>query len=233
MKLYARILVYAVAWAAVVFSAPFGAHPARAASPVAATASTSATANPSAAAPHANPRLKLSYRQFSISNLDASDVPLSGVELDVYPLSTRWVRAGLELEAGSGQATLSGQSVSARYGLMGVTGGFQYPARVTPFVEGRLVGGVLGGTLDGPIAVPGTSVTLSGSSAATWIYGRGIDVGADLFVIGRAYVSASMGWLRTTWGGVNYAATMQDPSGGIRFKDLTADSFTLKVGLGI
>ena len=231
MMIQARILGAAFAFA-LVSVALLGVRPAKAAQAVGATASQHTVATNPPAESHANPRLKLSYRQFSISNLDATEVPVSGVELDAYPLSTRWVRAGVELEAGSGHATLAGQSVTARYGLMGLMAGFQYPAPITPFIDARLVAGVLGGTLDGPVAVSGTSVILS-SSAATWIYGRGIDVGADVYVIGRAYLSASVGWLRTTWGGVDYAAMIQNPAGGIRWKDLTDNSFTFKLGLGI
>lgn len=201
--------------------------------PVATPTTVSATA--SAGPPvvtHANPRLKLSYRQFSVSNLDGTGVPLKGIELDVYPLSTRWIRMGLDLEAGRGQATVLGHSIQARYGLLGVVGGFQYPARITPFVEGRLVGGVLGGTLDGPLTIPGTTLMLNGTSVATYIYGGGIDIGADVFALGRGYVSVSLGWLRTTWGGLDYAAMIKDPLAGIQFKNLTDNSFTLKLGVG-
>ena len=182
---------------------------------------------------HANPRIELSYRRFSLRNLDLGTLPVNGLELDMYPVSSRWVRLGVELEAGAGQAALGGHTLDARYGLFGLIGGFQFPARVTPFVEGRLVGGVLGGTLDGPVTVPGTSVTLVGTSAVTWLYGGGLDVGADVFVLGRSQVSVALGWVHTTWGGVDYLGAMATPSIGVRFKDLTDDSFTLKLGIGL
>jgi hypothetical protein len=189
--------------------------------------------NEGALPPHANPRLKLSYRQFSISNLDQTSVSLRGGELDVYPLSRRWVRAGAELEAGGGRAALNGVPIDLRYGMLGAVVGFQYPDRITPFVDGRIVGGVMGGSLDHEVLVPGTSVTIGPASAATWILGRGIDVGAEVFAVGRVYVSGSLGWLRTTWHGVDYDGIMQNPDGGIRYKDLTGDSLTFKLGLGI
>jgi hypothetical protein len=182
---------------------------------------------------HSNPRLELSYRRFSLRNLDLGTLPVNGIELDMYPVSSRWARVGIELEAGAGQAALGGHTLDARYGLFGLIGGFQYPARVTPFVEGRLVGGVLGGTLDGPVTVPGTSVTLVGTSAVTWLYGGGLDAGADVFVLGRSHVSLALGWVHTTWGGVDYLGAMATPSIGVRFKDLTDDSFTLKLGIGL
>ena len=217
--------------------------------PVVGSASATATVDPPVAA-HPNPRLKLSYRQFAISNLDLSRVALSGVQLDVYPLSRRWARIGIELEGGTGSASLDAHSVGLWYALtglslgvleaeagtgraslnqnavdlwyamLGMTAGIQYPARVTPFVEGRLVGGTLGGNLEGAIAIPGTTATISGTSAVTWILGRGIDVGAEVFTVGRAYVSASIGWLHTTWHGIDYGAFVQDPSAALRTKDL-------------
>ena len=182
--------------------------------------------------PHANPRLKLCYRSFAVSNLDRTPLALAGLELDYYPLSTRWVRGGFTLAGGRGQGVISAQDVSMRYGLVGIAAGIQYPARITPFIEGQLSGGILSGATNGAIAVPGTGVAISGASAATWIYGRGIDVGAELYTIGRIYVSGSIGWLRTTWRGVDTVAMAQAPTAGVRFKDMTGDSLTFKLGLG-
>ena len=183
----------------------------------------------------APPRLELSYRRFSLRNLDLTSLPVTGLELDMYPLSTAWVRAGVELEAGAGSAALDGHTLDARYGLFGLVTAVQYPglARVTPFLAGRLFGGVLGGRLDGPIAVPGTTVTLIGTSAVTWLYGGGLDLGANVFALGSSHVSLALGWVHTTWGGVDYVGALATPSIGVRFKDLTEDSFTLKIGIGI
>jgi hypothetical protein len=183
----------------------------------------------------APPRLELSYRRFSLRNLDLTSLPVTGLELDMYPLSTAWVRAGVELEAGAGSVALDGHTLDARYGLFGLVTAVQYPglARVTPFLAGRLFGGVLGGRLDGPIAVPGTTVTLIGTSAVTWLYGGGLDLGANVFALGRSHVSLALGWVHTTWGGVDYVGALATPSIGVRFKDLTEDSFTLKIGIGI
>jgi hypothetical protein len=198
-------------------------------------ASLSAAAGPSAQPP-AFPHLKLSYRRFSIANLDLTSVPMQGLEIDAYPISTQWGRGGFEVEGGTGHATLNGVGVDARYGLIGFSAGFQYAAPVTPFVEGRLVGGILSGNLDGALAIAAATsspAAAMGSSATTFIYGRGIDVGAEVFAIGRAYVSASIGWLHTTWHGVDYAAIVENPSSRLRAKNLTADSFTFKLGIGI
>ncbi|HEX4403183.1 MAG TPA: hypothetical protein VH560_00030 [Polyangia bacterium] len=111
--------------------------------------------------------------------------------------------------------------------------GLQLPGRVTPFVEGRLDGGVLGGTLDGSLAIPGTTVSVSGVSAATWMVARGLDVGAELYVVGRAYLSLSLGWLRTTWGSADYEAMLAEAGASFKFKDVTHDTFLFKLGVGI
>ncbi len=198
--------------------------------PAAASAASDATIEAATPA-HPNPRLKLSYRRFALANLDGTPLWLDGAELDVYPLSRRWVRAGFELEGGGAHASLDGNGASLGYGLLGVSAGVQYPWRVTPFVEGRFAGGVLGGSLDQPLGVGGASV--SGTSAATWMYGGGIDVGAELYTARRFYLSAAIGWIRTTWHGVDLAAMEANPTGGMQFKDLTGDSFTFKLGCGI
>jgi len=191
-----------------------------------------ATALPDAAPVRHSPRLALSYRRFPISNLDTTKIPLAGLELDSYVLSTPWLHAGFEFEGGTGRAAFADRTVDVKYGLAGVTAGLQIPARISPFIEGRLFGGLLGGSVDQPITIPGTSMAIPGTSAATWIYGRGVDVGLDLYAIGPVYVTAAVGWLRTTWRGVDYAAMTANPSAGIQTKDLTADGYTLKLGLG-
>ena len=189
----------------------FGAEAARSDPAAAGPASVSETAGAPSEPPPGSPRLKLSYRRFSISNLDLSHVPLSGAALD-------------------------GAGVDVRYGLIGLGAGLQYAAPVTPFVEGRLVGGILSGNIDGSLAVAAATSSPAaavGSSATTFMYGRGIDAGAEIFAIGRAYVSLSIGWLHTTWHGIDYAAVVENPSAHLRAKDLSADSFTFKLGIGI
>jgi hypothetical protein len=180
---------------------------------------------------HDNPRLKLSFRQLWIANLDGSQVPLHGGQLDVYPLSRRWVRLGLELEGGAGSATVDTHGVNLWYGLAGLSLGVQYPARVTPFVEGRFAGGVLGGSLAQAVQVtPGLS--LSSASTATYLLTGGIDVGIEFYVSSRFYVSAAIGWVHSIYGGVDYAAlTSSTPA--LVYKGIAADAFTFKFGIGI
>lgn len=66
------------------------------------------------AQPHANPRLKLSYRRFAIENLDGTPIWLDGGQVDAYLLSRRWVRIGAELEGGGGHADLMGNGAHSR-----------------------------------------------------------------------------------------------------------------------
>lgn len=109
--------------------------------------------------PQPVPRLKLSYVRFDIGNLDGSGIPLDALHLDVYPLSRRWVRAGLELEAGRGDGSYLGDRAALTDLLLGLNAGVQLPGRVTPFIEGRLCGGALHGQTEGSIDVGGVTVT--------------------------------------------------------------------------
>jgi hypothetical protein len=175
---------------------------------------------------HPTPRLKLTYVRFSVGDTEGRAVPLEALHLDMYALSWRWLRAGLEAEAGRGHATFMNASTSLRYGLVGANGGLQLPGRVTPFIEGRLAGGVMGATLEETVMVTGVGV--SGASAATWMYLRGVNAGVEVYTFGRAYVSAALGWVRSTYRGADY-----DAMNGLKFMDVTRDSFLLKLGLGI
>jgi len=189
---------------------------------------------PGRAAEHPTPRLKLSYERLSAGNVDGTGMPLEALHLDMYAWSWQWLRLGVDAEAGRGHATLSGASASVKYGLLGVDAGVQIPGRVTPFFEGRLAAGVLGGTLDGALTIPGTTATVSGVSAATWMYARGLDAGVELYALGPTYVSLGLGWIRTTWGSASYDAMVASRGGaGLTFKDVTHDSFFFKIGVGI
>jgi hypothetical protein len=187
---------------------------------------------------HPNPRLKASYRLFSIAGLHGAPMWMQGGQLDGYFLSRRWIRAGFELEGGGGGAfvgSIAGADdirASLHYGLAGLTTGIQYPARVTPFIEGRAVGGVLTGKLTGALTV-GDDVYMGGMSATTWMWAGGLETGIELYVFRRAYLSVAAGWMRSTWHGVDVGAMLADPNGGRVYKNLVGDSFTLKVGLGI
>ncbi|HVV52446.1 MAG TPA: hypothetical protein VHO06_22455 [Polyangia bacterium] len=184
---------------------------------------------PPAAQP--NPRLKLSFVRFAIGNLDGSAIPLDALHVDVYPLSRRWVRAGLELEGGLGDATYMGDRARLADLLLGLNAGVQLPGRITPFVEGRLAGGALSGHTEGPITVDGLVVTQA--AATTYLYEFGVDAGAELYVVGRSYLSLSLGWLHTTWRGATDAAPPGAGSPDIALTDINHDALVLKAGVGI
>jgi hypothetical protein len=177
------------------------------------------------------PRLKLSYLRFGIGNLDGSTIPLDALHLDVYPLSRRWVRAGLELEGGRGSATYMGDRAALSDLLLGLNAGVQLPGRVTPFVEGRLAVGALTGHTEGPIDVGGVTVTQG--SATTYLYAFGLDAGTELYLVGRSYLSLSLGWLHTTWRGATDAARAGASAPNIVLTDITHDTFLFKAGAGI
>jgi hypothetical protein len=180
------------------------------------------------------PRLKLSLEGFSIGTTWGAPVGLTGLHAEVYPLSRPWIFAGVGLTGGVGNAQVDAASASLVYGLLGVSVGVQYPARITPFVEGHLAGGFMGATLDRPITVAG--VTVANASGTTWLVTRGLDAGGEFYVLGRsrAYVAVSLGWMRSSWASPdldpNAVATS---SGGLRVVTVTSDSFLWKVGLGI
>jgi hypothetical protein len=185
--------------------------------------------------PHANPRLKLSYRNFGVASfVDGSTIGLQGAQLDVYPYSRRYFRVGLEAEAGGGGTTVKGNAANLWYGLGGLSIGFQYPMRVTPFVDGRFAAGALGGHYSGAVGqVAGMPVVVDNANATTLMYVGGIDAGVELYAVSRVYVSASLGWAHPVYTGVDYAAMMSNPSGGMQLKQISADTFTFKLGVGI
>ena len=178
------------------------------------------------------PRLDLSITSFSIGNGAASTVPLQGLELDLYAITSSWLRGGFTLAGGRGNGTISGADVGLRYGMLGVAAALQFPIRLAPYIQANLAGGVLAGNLDGALAIPGTSLSITGGTAATWIYTRGADIGVHLYALGSLHLTASVGWVRATWHAPDTAATVASQSASLRFKDVTNDSVITKLGVG-
>lgn len=181
---------------------------------------------------HPVPRLKLSLVRFEAGHPAGGTIALQSLHLDMYAFSWRYLRAGIDIEGGLGHTTLAGAGTALHYGLLGASAGFQIPGRITPFIEARLAGGVMGGTIEDTLEIPGTSVTATGLSAATWMWAGGVDVGAELYVLGRSYISAAVGWIRTGWRGADFNG-MGATATGLSFKDVTNDSLMLKLGFGI
>lgn len=220
------VVSFLVSPSAMASAAPGGSADPASAAPVAVTATP--------ARRHQNPRLKLSYRNFGLDQFDGTPVGLHGAQLDVYPVSRRFFRMGIEVEGGGGNTAFSSGSASLWYGLLGVSAGFQYPARVTPFVEGRIAGGALGGRYSGPVAeVAGVTLSADGASAATFLYVGGIDAGVEVYAVSRFYVSAALGWAHPVYTGPDLAAMVQNPSGGLQTRQFASDSLTFKIGIGL
>jgi hypothetical protein len=160
---------------------------------------------------HDVPRFKLAYRRTWIAAPENGDLAFDAVALDFYPLS-RIVRLGIQGEFGWG-----GGDYGLWYVVTGAALGLQWPARVTPFLEGRFVAGLIGGAF-------------MGQSAVSWIYTGGIETGVEVYYASRFYVTVALGWAHPVYGGVDVAALKQDM---IVRKDFATDSLTIKVGLGL
>lgn len=162
--------------------------------------------------PHDVPRFKLAYRRVWAASLDGPDLPFDVAELDFYPLS-RFVRLGISGEFGWG-----GGTYGLWYFVTGASLGLQLPMRVTPFLEGRFVAGIIGGSF-------------MGQSAVSWFYEGGIDTGVEVYYARRFYLSAAIGWAHPVYGGVDVAQLNMNQI--IVRKDFATDSVSIKVGLGL
>ena len=185
---------------------------------------------------HPVPRLKVSVEGFAVGTPFATRVPLTGLHAEVYPVSRPWIRGGIGLAGGAGSGSYGGASANVQYGLLGGSVGAQLPGRVTPFIEGHLRGGFMGATLDRPITVG--SVRIENASGTTWMYTRGLDAGAEFYVLGRLYLSGALGWTRATWGSPDPRSGTPGEApaasqGELRFIDVTTDSLMWKLGVGI
>jgi hypothetical protein len=172
------------------------------------------------------PRVKLSYIRHGIGDGTGGAIPMNALHLDLYPLSWRWLRAGIELEAGRGRGTILGNGAALNYGLVGVNLGLRVPRRISPFVEGRLAAGIINTRPDGAVMIPGTPLSVSGGGSS-FIHTRGVDLGVEVYTFGRNYVSAAIGWQRTTWQMNDF-----DTHDALVTKSVSHDSFLLKVGIG-
>jgi hypothetical protein len=110
--------------------------------------------------------------------------------------------------------------MSAWYAAGGLTFGIQYPWRITPFIEGRFLAGFMGGDVAGQNAV-----------SYTWI--GGVDGGIELYVAGRFYLTAAIGWARPFYRGVDIDYMHAHPGADTHYTTLSNDTFTFKVGIGL
>ena len=84
------------------------------------------------------------YRRLWLASPDGGDLPFDVAELDFYPVSS-FVRFGIEGEVGWG-----GGTYGLWYFCTGASLGLQWPTRVTPFLEGRFIAGLIGAVVPGP-----------------------------------------------------------------------------------
>ena len=180
---------------------------------------------------HPVPRLKISLERFSVATPFGTSLPLTGAHAEMYPVSRRWLRGGVGLGGGNGRGAVPGGSATVQYGLLGASLGTQYPGRLTPFVEGHVEGGFMSASIDHPITLNG--VRIDSASGTTWLFSRGLDAGVEVYALGRAYISGSMGWTRATWGSPDTRALVAGATTELHFVDVTSDSLMWKVGLGI
>jgi hypothetical protein len=163
---------------------------------------------------HAVPRFELGYRYLSMNGLDGASEPFHSATLGFYPVSNL-IRFGLDTELAF---------ASDPYGMWtlseGVALGLQWPARVTPFVEGRFYAGLIG-------------ATVAGQAGVSYLYGGGIDGGVHVYYAGRFYVTVSVGWTHPIYNGIDVPAFLAHPTSSPPRKEFESDAFTLKVGLGL
>ncbi len=162
---------------------------------------------------HDVPRFALSYRLLWTASLTGGKLPFDVGELEYFPVSNL-IRFGVEGELG-----WAGGTYGQWYTLFGATLGLQYPARVTPFLEGRFVAGLSGGSY-------------LGQSVFSWMYQGGLEGGAEIYYARRFYVSLAIGWVHPVYAAVDVAALMEKPA-KIIHKSLSDDTFTFKIGLGL
>ena len=132
------------------------------------------------------PRFQLAYRRLVAAGPTGGDAPFDVVEVDFYPVSSL-VRFGLDGEFG----WAGGDGLW--YFTVGAVLGMQYPARVTLFLEGRFVAGLVGGSF-------------MGQAAVSWMYQGGIETGVEIYYWRRFYVSAAVGWAHPVYNGIDVAA---------------------------
>jgi hypothetical protein len=143
-----------------------------------------------------------------------TSIDFHAIELDYYP-SSGYLRFGLDTELG-----LNGGPYSAWFLTTGAALGLQYPWRVTPFLEARFVAGLIG-------------ATAYGATAVSYTYMGGIDTGIEVYVGGRFYLSAAIGWVHPVYSGVDIDWVKANPGLAPARRDFSSDSFTFKVGLGL
>jgi hypothetical protein len=169
---------------------------------------------------HLAPLIKLSYRRFNLPNLDGSDMTMNGAQIDMYGLSRKWFRIGTELEIGAMTGKLMGKDASNFYLASGFQVGFQYPWRLTPFVDFRAAAGIIAGDA-------------ASKNAITSMWLVGLDFGVEIYLVDRSYLSASIGWVHPVYRGVDLDFLTANPTRDPTTRDISTDTWTIKLGIGL
>ena len=139
--------------------------------------------------------------------LPSTPQSFDSVSLDVYPISW-YLRVGLSTQFGweNGRFDRTGDYFIAETASVG----FQVPGRFTPFIEGLAGAGYMRRKL-------GTS------DLASAYWQLGVDVGVEIYVASRSYVSLAAGYLHP----VSLFLDQQS------LTSVKVDTWSLKLGLGI
>jgi hypothetical protein len=181
------------------------------------------------------PRLKLAYRRFNFVRIGASSggsttgtaatEPFNTMSLDVYPVSSI-VRFGLSSQYGaqSGTFTGGGDYLLAESVTLGGQVPFMLPSgspwrQITPFAEAFAGGGYM-------------RRRQFDHSVPTVYWQLGFDVGAEIYLVGRAYLSLGLGYIHPVNG---FATTTMPTTTSVTaaFTTVFVDTWSLKVGIGI
>jgi hypothetical protein len=188
-------------------------------------ASLSAQASAPAPEPTYAPTLQLAWRRLTIGRVGeatpSADSGMNGLLLEWYPYS-RYLRFGVSTEYARES---SDRADKDWYVAEHLSLGLQWPGFVTPFVEGSAGIGYL-------------NRTEVGQTEPTAIWAFGADCGVNIHFSGRAYVTASVGWLHPVWLLINASAVVNRSAAGVMsgssvLDQVYADSFVFKLGIGI
>jgi hypothetical protein len=163
------------------------------------------------------PRLKLGYRRFTFAQIGAAgtsgagaDEPFDVVSVDLYPISSTW-RFGLTGQYGWQEGTFR-QNGDAFFAA-GLSLGWQIPGPVlTPFFETYAAGGLLQRTKSG----------LGLNSIATAYGAYGADLGTELFLAPRLFMSFAIGYVH-----------LVDGFARKTFDTFSVDTWSFKLGFGL
>jgi len=151
------------------------------------------------------PRLKFSYRTFSIGEMANRDARYHCFGVDAY-IYSGYLRTGAGLEAGFEDSQRDNFIAS---GVINV--GAQYPTRITPFLDLTIGLGLL-------------RRDVLEQDLVDFAYSVGIDGGVEVFVGAGLLVSVGIGWRRQLF--------RHDGNDQVEPIYVYFDSFTAKVGFG-